>query len=108
MIMATLRLRPAAGMKYSFVSALQEISALAEAMPGCLESLLYRAADDEDVLLYFERWVSEEDLVRHLKTESYGKLLSMMEQSADWPELNFYQVVKHTGLDTVVEARQPN
>ena len=104
--MAILRLRPAPDRKECFVSALQTISALAEATPGCLESSLYRATGEDGVFLYFERWSSGEDLKRHLRTESYRKLLFLIELAADVPALSFYDVVTHRGMDAVSEARE--
>ncbi len=105
MIIATLRLTPASGYKERFVSALKVISAQAEGTPGCLQSALYQDVWDEDILVYWELWASDEDLTWHLKTEHYRNLLILIELSTGRPELHFYDVAAHRGLEAVVAAR---
>ncbi len=104
MIIAMLRLKPAAGYEKSVVSALKVISVQTEGTPGCMQSLLYREADECDRLCYLVLWNSDEDLRRHLRTKNFRKLLSLIEASADAPELDFFHVIQHTGLGIVSDA----
>ena len=95
-----LRLKPTAGYEKRFISALKLISAQTEGSPGCLESSLFQVSDECDLFCYFERWASDEDLKRHIKTENYKRLLSLIEASADIPELDYYRVLDYAGVGT--------
>ncbi len=95
-----LKLKPAAGSEKKFISALRVISAQTEGTPGCLESSLFQVSEDCDRLCYFERWASDEDLKRHVRTENYKRLLSLIESSADVPEMDFYRVLDYAGMGT--------
>jgi hypothetical protein len=54
------------------------------------------------------RWDSEENLIRHLQSGTYKKLLLLMELSAVPPSLEFFTVLEFRGLDLVETARAPS
>ena len=51
------------------------------------------------------RWENEEGLIQHLQSDTYKKLLLLMELSASPPSLEFLTVVESRGLDLVESAR---
>jgi len=51
------------------------------------------------------RWETHKDLVRHLQSDVYKKLLLLMELGTTPPVLEFFNVLEIRGLDLVEAAR---
>jgi len=75
--------------------------------PGCLGCRSFRSWPEENMLQIEARWTSREDLVRHLKSDTYKKLLLLMELSPAPPRVEFFTVADLHGLDMVRDARSP-
>jgi quinol monooxygenase YgiN len=73
--------------------------------PGCLGSTVALESQPEALLLV-ESWQSEEDLLRRLRSEEYGKVLATMELSRRKPEVVIYEVVGQKGLELIERARE--
>ena len=73
--------------------------------PGCLSCSLSQSWTNPDELRFESRWSNEDDLIRHLKSDSYKQLLLLMELSTAPPQIEFFAVVKAQGLDLVESAR---
>jgi quinol monooxygenase YgiN len=76
--------------------------------PGCLDSRLYKDLQEEDVLMLEQRWRSEEDLNRHLRSREYQNVLLLMEMAKSRPEVCFEKIARTSGLETVEAARGCN
>jgi len=74
-------------------------------MPGCLGCRLYHDPDKNTHFLE-SRWASEEDLIRHIRSDVYKKLLLLMELGADAPSIEFFTVSEVRGLDLIEAARE--
>ncbi len=72
---------------------------------GCLGCHLRRDLLEKNVLSFEERWASEADLERHLRSHDYRQLLLVMELSKVPPEVRFDRVSHSTGLETIQQAR---
>ena len=51
------------------------------------------------------RWATEEDLVRHLRSDIYKRFLLLMELSRTPPNVQFCNVGQVSGLEQVEKAR---
>ena len=72
---------------------------------GCLECRLYHDADADKHYLE-SRWSTEDDLIRHVQSDAYKKLLLLMELGATAPSIEFFTVAEVRGLDFIRAARQ--
>jgi len=72
---------------------------------GCLECRLYHDADADKHYLE-SRWSTEDDLIRHVRSDAYKKLLLLMELGATAPSIEFFTVSEVRGLDFIRAARQ--
>ena len=72
---------------------------------GCLECRLYHDADADKHYLE-SRWSTEDDLIRHVQSDAYKKLLLLMELGATAPSIEFFTVSEVRGLDFIRAARQ--
>jgi len=76
-----------------------------QVQPGCLSCRFFQSWPSQEVLQLEARWDNEENLVRHLKSDMYKRLLLLIELSATPPVLEFLTVTEFRGLDLVEEAR---
>jgi len=74
---------------------------------GCLRCQLCEKWPAKDELQMETRWDSKEDLIAHLQSDIYKKMLLLMELSTTAPVLEFLAVVELRGLDLVEAARIP-
>ena len=78
-----------------------------QAQHGCLSCGLYEAWPMGDELQIGVRWERQENLIAHLQSESFKKVLLLAELSAAPPVLEFFAVAGSRGLDLVETARTP-
>jgi quinol monooxygenase YgiN len=73
---------------------------------GCLSCHLLQDLTNPNGLRFECLWTSEDDLIRHLRSEVYRQLLILMELSAETPSVKFHKVSETQGLEYVHAARQ--
>jgi quinol monooxygenase YgiN len=73
--------------------------------PSCLSCRIYEDVREHGVLMFEERWRSQEDLERHLRSDGYYKVLLVMEMALELPDIRFDTISGSTGIETVEKAR---
>ena len=79
-----------------------------QVQPGCLSCRVFQiwpAQDFSDFWHIEARWDGQRNLIRHLQSDTYKRLLQLMELSAGPPVLEFLTVVELRGLDLVEAVR---
>ena len=76
--------------------------------PGCFSCQLTQSWATPDELRLEAKWANTEDLICHLRSEIYKRLLLLMELGAAAPVVEFYTVLEIRGLDLVEAARGPS
>ena len=105
MIIELLSISAARGKKHELGRALATLLGSIQVQRGCLRCQLFHEWPAEDGLQMEARWRSKEDLIGHLQSDIYKKLLLLMELSATPPGLEFFTVLEIRGLDLVEAAR---
>ena len=73
---------------------------------GCMDCGVYeRHGDDGDTILYLEKWSSKEDLYRHIKSDSYILVLTVMEFARLEPEIYFHEIPETGRLELIKSLR---
>ncbi len=85
--------------------ALSSLSGPTEAEAGCLSCQLFEQVADPSVLRLESRWETQNDLLRHIRSDSYKRLLLLMELGTAPPAIEFYTVSEMRGLDLIKAAR---
>jgi len=93
------------GKRKQLGSALSSLIGPTQVQPGCLSCRLFQNWQNLDELLVEASWETQEDLIRHLQSDSYKQLLLMMEASRLPPVLRFCSVQDISGLELVRSAR---
>jgi quinol monooxygenase YgiN len=86
--------------------ALSSLSGPTEAEAGCKSCQLYQDVSDASVLRVETRWKTQGDLLRHIRSDTYKRLLLLMELGSEQPTIEFYTVSELRGLDLIREARE--
>lgn len=105
MIIEILRISVPSGKGQELGKALSSSVGPIQVQPGCLSCTLCEAWPGQDELQLEARWDSDENLMRHLQSDIYKRLLLLMELSPAPPVVEFFTVVQFRGLDLVRAAR---
>jgi quinol monooxygenase YgiN len=106
MVIAAVDIKPFAEKREELRRALFSLSGPTEAELGCTSCQLYQDLSDPTVLRVESRWRTEDDLARHIRSETYKKLLLLMELGSEQPKVEFLKVSGLRDLDFVTELRK--
>ncbi len=95
------------GQAQQLCSALASLTGPTEVQKGCLGCRLLRSWQDPNEIVIETKWTSADELILHLQSDTYKRLLLLMELSPTPPVLQFYTVEEVRGLDLVEMARTP-
>lgn len=105
MVIFRVRLRISSGLRQSVLESLLRVLEAARAAKGCSACHAYRDVQDEDAILYFEEWETQEELDEHLRARATKLLLAVIDLSASPPDLRFDTVCSTSGMEVIVAAR---
>jgi quinol monooxygenase YgiN len=71
---------------------------------GFISSAVYCSSQEEDSILYIEKWRTREALHRHIRSPLYIRVLTVMDLSKKTPEISFCE--SEEGFDLVHELRK--
>jgi quinol monooxygenase YgiN len=75
-------------------------------VPGCIACNLYQDMENENMLFYSEMWQNQEALDKHILSDSYRSILSVMDMSSEPPEIDFKTVTNLSGIETIAGLRR--
>ena len=76
-----------------------------EVQPGCISCHMYQDVDNPNNLTYVEEWESEEALNKHICSDFYKGILSVLDLSSREPSVQFHTVSETRGLDFIERVR---
>ena len=72
---------------------------------GCLSCRILQESSAPQAFCYQAQWKTQDDLLRHIRTEHYKRLLALMELGTTPPVVEFHTVTETEGLDLIERAR---
>ena len=72
---------------------------------GCLDCRILLEGNEPHSLCYEAQWKTPDDLMRHLRSEHYKRLLVLMDLGEKPPVVEFHTVTETKGLDLIQHAR---
>jgi quinol monooxygenase YgiN len=87
------------------IQALRSLMLPLQAAPGFIFCRLCQEADDANTICYAEEWHTPEDLDRQIRSSHYTRLLAIMEEAAEPPELRLSWVTDVKGLEYLEAVR---
>jgi len=87
--------------------ALHSVAAETRGSHGCVSCSVETDISNRGTVRYCESWLTEEDLRERVRSDTFGHIMALMENSSDPPRIEF-KLGDHTrGLDYLDEAREP-
>ena len=100
-----LRITAVPGHTDALLQALRSVMRSVHVDAGCAEAHLLADVDDRNVLWYWEDWSGLDAFERHLRSERFARLLSVIETSSTLPLLECRVVTETRGLDYLARVR---
>ena len=105
MVLSTIRMTIPAEKQNDALRIIRSIVMHSRDDPGCLGYYLYKDIEDSNVLMLQGKWISEENLNLHVRTDDYRNLLLVLELSLKQPEVIFDTISSSTGIETIEKIR---
>jgi len=72
---------------------------------GCMNLRIFQETGQPHSFCYQAQWQNQVDLIRHLQSEHYKRLLVLMDLGEEPPVVEFHTVTETKGLDLIQQAR---
>jgi quinol monooxygenase YgiN len=104
-VISTFRLFPSREERRHLVTLLRSVQGPIQAQPHNQACQLYEEDGFDGAVLYLERWASEPELKRHVRSDVYRRILTAVELSHKPPEIVFDYVTSSRGIDLIEALR---
>ena len=105
MIIVTLRIKVPANRRKDFLDSARVITGPTNVQPGCISCKFYQDMDDPDSLLFMEEWSSREEYERHIKSDTFRIILSLLDLSDEVPLIKLNTISKTEGFEAIEAIR---
>jgi len=106
MIEAMLRVKALPGKRKEALEILRSLQKPLKLKHDCMECEIYESYGEVDWILYLEKWRTKEAMFRHIQSDLYRRLLSVMDLTEESPQLSFQELGEAKGMELVVELRE--
>jgi quinol monooxygenase YgiN len=72
---------------------------------GCISCRILQESSDPKVFCYLAHWNTQDDLLRHIRSAHYKRLLVLMDLGTGPPVVKFHTVTETKGLDWIKHVR---
>jgi quinol monooxygenase YgiN len=86
--------------------ALQSLSSDTRTARGCIGCSVSTDVANDIAVRYIEDWRTEDDLRTHLRSDTFAKLIALIEDAIQRPRIEFTLPGGPRGLDYVAEVRR--
>ena len=87
------------------IDILSSVSARVRYEPSCISSRIYRDVDEVRAIMLEELWTNQEEILKHLQSEAYHRVLLVIEMAEEPPEIRFDTIEGSSGIETIANAR---
>jgi len=108
MIHVMLRMVASPRRRAEMIQTLRSLMLLLPAAPGFISCRLCQEADDANAICYTEEWSTADDLDQQIRSSHYTRLLELMEDAVEPPELRLSWVTDVKGLEYLEAVRLCN
>lgn len=105
MFLSLMKIVPEPGKQQEVVNILLSIKGPTIAAVGCLDCSICTEHDDEHAVVYLERWRTREEMLVHIRSSLYPRILKALELSERQPEIYFYDIAGCAGFDLIEQER---
>ena len=106
MISFTLRIKVQADRRTDFLDTARMIIEPMLVLPGCESCRVSQDLNDMDIAILVEEWQSREDFEKHIRSDEFRVVLSLMELSSEKPEIKIATISKIEGFEAIEGIRR--
>lgn len=106
LIRSSIRLRIPLEKQSEAIDLLESVRDQIQVEPNCIYSRLYREANTVDAIMIEELWANEKDMLIHLKSNVYRRILFAIDMADTSPEIRFDKILQSNGFETIKNVRQ--
>lgn len=107
MLLTMVKISPSPGKKQEVLDILMSVRGPTLAVSGCLECGIYEEHDEDYNILYLETWQLRTEMIDHIRSALYTRVLRALELSGRQPEISFYEVSCIQGIELIEGVRSP-
>ena len=105
MIVVHLYLSVSHANRTKIVDAVRSVHGPISVQPGCRKFSLFCDVDNDDALILVEEWDSHEALQKHIQSEDFRVILSLIDHAEKEPEFAIHEVSNTSGLEFLDRSR---
>ena len=105
-VISTIRTFPSRDERRQVLGILRSVQGPTQAQPHCQSCGIYEEDDFENSILFMERWDSEVEFERHIRSDSFWRILAAVELSRKRPEISFDFVSETKGIALIEDLRR--
>lgn len=106
MIIATISLTVPSEKRIDVVQTLRSMVEPILAFPGCMECRLLGDINNDDALVFMQKWNSNDDLKRFIQSSGFLKTLVVLDLALEKPDISFFELSSVKGLEYVEALRK--
>ena len=101
-----LRVQVAPDRREEVIAILVSVVGPTEGQPGCLGCRILQNQEDTEQITFTEEWASEAQLKRHVQSDLFRRILTVMDLSSREPQFSLVTISKQLGLETIRKWRE--
>ena len=105
MFLTVVKISPVPGREQEILDILLSVRGPTLADAGCLECSILEEHDDEQVIVYLEKWQTGEEMLNHIRSAIYSRVLKAMDLSDRKPEVWFHEITATQGMEVIERVR---
>lgn len=105
MVDAILRIKTPPARRAEIVELIRPIIGPTEAQPGCLLCRLYSETDDDDAMLFLQKWRSQADLDKFIRSKDFKRVMIAIDLASQLSEFSVNTVTSESGWELVEKLR---
>jgi quinol monooxygenase YgiN len=106
MMQATIKMNFSPEKIEGILNILRSIVERTRAEAGCISCSVYLNTEEKTAIVFDNKWRSNEDMQRYLRSEEYKKVLLVVEMANTEPEIRFDTITESSGVETIEKARK--
>ena len=104
-ILSIVQIVPIPEKRAEILQILSSIKEPVQAIHACLDCRVCQEDSGEGMIVYLEQWQTWEAFMRHLRSETYAKILEAIELSREMPSVTYFEVSSIKGMDLLNAVR---
>lgn len=105
MYLATVKISPVSRKQQEILDILESVRGPTLAATGCLECSIYEENGEDHAIVYLEKWRFRAEMIDHIRSALYSRVLTALELSERQPEIGFYEIAGTEGMELIESVR---